>query len=374
MKSSKNRIESLIDGSGNSFYSHAGKVKILKAHYEKLGSELGTHSFDDSWKEEVSNSVKLFEAMSFCDSHFNGMLDQTITLAEVSHVVKAIKNNKAAGSDGIVGELIKYGGKPMCEMLLTLFNLVWNNEFVPSYWREGLIVSLFKKGDREDPGNYRGITLLDVIGKLYCRVINNRLLKYLELNGKLHEGQGGFRIGRSCIDNIFSLTELIQGRIKEGKFTYAFFLDVKKAYDSVWRDGLWYKMWEMGIKGKLWRVIRSLYVNNRSCVFLEGKSSEFFPINQGVAQGCTLSPTLFLIYIDGLLSEIEKCSQLGVKFSENEMSGLLFADDFVGLAESGPALQNLIDIVYDYSKRWRFEANVKKCAVVVFFKSRQSFR
>ena len=223
VKSSKNRIESLIDGSGNSFYSRAGKVKILEAHYEKLGSELGTHSFDDSWKEEVSNSVKLFEAMSFCDSHFNGMLDQTITLAEVSHVVKAIKNNKAAGSDGIVGELIKYGGKPMCEMLLTLFNLVWNNEFVPSYWREGLIVSLFKKGDREDPGNYRGITLLDVVGKLYCRVINNRLLKYLELNGKLHEGQVGFRIGRSCVDNIFSLNEFIQGCMKELKFTYTFF-------------------------------------------------------------------------------------------------------------------------------------------------------
>ena len=80
----------------------------------------------------------------------------------------------------------------MCEMLLTLFNLVWNNEFIPSYWREGLIVSLFKKGDREDPGNYRGITLLDVIGKLYCRVINNCLLKYLELNGKLRKGQGCF--------------------------------------------------------------------------------------------------------------------------------------------------------------------------------------
>ena len=268
----KNRIETLTDGSGNSFSSHAGKVKILKSHYEKLGSELDMKSFDDSWKEEVSNSVKLFETMSFQDSDSNRILDQPITLAEVNYVVKAIKNNKSAGSDGIVGELIKYGGNTMCEMLLTLFNLVWNNEYVPTYWREGLIVSLFKKGDREDPGNYRGITLLSVIGKLYSRVINNRLLKYLELNNKLHEGQGGFRIGRSCIDNIFSLNELIQGRIKEGKLTYAFFLDVKKAYDTVWRDGLWYKMWEMGIKGKMWRVVRSLYVNNRSCIFLEGKS------------------------------------------------------------------------------------------------------
>ena len=74
-------------------------------------------------------------------------------------------------------------------------------------------------------------------------------------------------------------------------------------------------MWEMGIKGKMWRVVRSLYVNNRSCIFLEGKSSDYFSINQGVAQGCTLSPTLFLIYINGLLCEIEKHSELGVKFS-----------------------------------------------------------
>ena len=70
------------------------------------------------------------------------------------------------------------------------FNLVWNNEYVPTYWREGLIVSLFKKGDREDPGNYRGITLLSVIGKLYSFVISNHLLKYLELNNKLHKGRG----------------------------------------------------------------------------------------------------------------------------------------------------------------------------------------
>ena len=81
-------------------------------------------SFNDSWKEEVHvstcNSVKDFEARSFRDSHSIGVLDQLITLAEVSHVVKAIKNNKSAGSDGIVGELIKYGGKPMCEMLLAL--------------------------------------------------------------------------------------------------------------------------------------------------------------------------------------------------------------------------------------------------------------
>ena len=101
--------------------------------------------------------------------------------------------------------------------------------------------------------------------------------------------------------------------------------------------------------------MRSLYVNNRSCTFLEGMSSEFFLIKERVSQGCTLSPTLFLIYINGLLCEIEKCPELGVKFSENTLSSCLFDNYFVGLAETGSALQNLIDIVHNYSKPWLFK-------------------
>ena len=81
----------------------------------------------------------------------------------------------------------------MSEMLLILFNLAWDNEFVPTYWREGLIVSFLKKWNRKDPGNYRSTTLLNVVGKSYSRVINNRLLEYLESKHKLHEGQAGLR-------------------------------------------------------------------------------------------------------------------------------------------------------------------------------------
>ena len=92
------------------------------------------------------------------------MLDHKISICEVKHVIKGIKNNKTAESDGIVGELIKYGGKGMCKML---FDLVWSNGTVPGPWNVGLIVSLFKNGDKQDPGNYRGITLLNVVDKLY---------------------------------------------------------------------------------------------------------------------------------------------------------------------------------------------------------------
>ena len=84
--------------------------------------------------------------------------------------------------------------------------------------------------------------MLSVAGKVFCKVIYDRLVKYLDCGGKLHEGQTGFRVGRNCMGNACVLNGVVQGRLKEGKVTYAFFLDVKKAYDTVWHDGLWLKI------------------------------------------------------------------------------------------------------------------------------------
>ena len=112
----------------------------------------------------------------------------------------------------------------------------------------------------------------------------------------------------------------------------------------------------MGIQGKLWRVIRNMYNVNTSCVYLDGIKSEYFGITQGVAQGCILSPTLFLIFVDGLMKEIEsKVSSL----SSLQLNGLLFADDFVGLSELKEGLQDMINVVHAFSKKWCFD--VTKC-------------
>ena len=117
--------------------------------------------------------------------------------------------------------------------------------------------------------------------------------------------------------------------------------------------------WKMGIQGKLWRVIRNIYNANQSCVYLDGIKSEYF----GITQSCTLSPTLFLIFVDGLMKEIEsKVSSL----PSLQLNGLLFADDFVGLSDSKEGLQDIINVVHAYGKKWCFEVNVTKCAVVVF--------
>ena len=253
-------------------------------------------------------------------------------------------------------------------LLKALYEVVWTEEGIPKQWRQGLIVSLYKKGDVEDPGNYRGITLLNVVGKLFCKILNNRLVIRLESEKALHEGQAGFRAKRSCVDNVYTLNEIIQGRIREGKYTYAFFLDIQKAFDTVWHDGLWFRLWELGVRGRMWRVIKKMYDITESAVLLEGEKSKPFDISQGVAQGCSLSPILFSIFINQLLDEVEKAG-LGIIIKNDvKVGGLMFADDFVGLTTNAEDLQKLINVVQGFCNKWRLKSNIKKSAVVVFSK------
>ena len=347
-----------------SLTSTRGKLEVLQRHYQQLGKLSLDSNFDAEWKEEVESNVSRYGSMSeLCEDEF---LDNEI---EKGEIVKCIRNNKTGGSDGLVGELLKYGGSGMVYLLEQLFSVSWREETAPKQCREGLIVNLFKKGDREDPGNYRGITLLSVVGKVFCKILNNRLVQCLDKGGALHEGQAGFRVNRSCMDNVYTLNEIVQGSFREDKETYAFFLDVQKAYDTVWRDSLWLQLWDMGVKGRMWRVIKKMYEASRSTVLLEGEKSAMFSVEQGVAQGCSLSPILFSVFINDLLKDVEQ-AELGIQLSNGKrVGGMLFADDFVGVSDSRESLQKLIDVVHGYCNKWRLKANVSKSAVMVFSKN-----
>jgi hypothetical protein len=158
----------------------------------------------------------------------------------------------------------------------------------------------------------------------------------------------------------------VQGRLKEGKETYVFFLDVQKAYASVWHNDLWLKLWEFGVGGKMWRVMKRMYESSKSAVLLDRKRSETIDLEQGVAQGWSLSPILFSVFINGLLKDVEE-AEIGIDLSgDGRLGGLFFADDFVGVSESKDQLQKFIDVVHAYCRKWRLKANVSKSAVMVF--------
>ena len=180
----KIKNSSLKSEAGISVSSTKGKLQILQQHYQLLGTSVVDSAFDDEWKLEVEEKVLEYSKQNLKDLD----LDKEIEEPEIVRCIKKLKNNKTGGSDGIVSELLKYGGVGMVKMLGKLYAHIQKEECVLMKWREGLIVSLFKKGDKEDPGNYRGITLLSVVGKLFCKILNDRLVQYLDKSSKIHEG------------------------------------------------------------------------------------------------------------------------------------------------------------------------------------------
>lgn len=122
-------------------------------------------------------------------------------------------------------------------------------------------------------------------------------------------------------------------------------------------------MWDIGIRGKMLRMLKKMTVQE-SAVMLDGEVSKYVDILQGVAQGCTMSPTLFKVFINDLIRAVEAVGQ-GAPVGEDSVSGLTFADDFVGISETPEGLQKQIDAALGYTRKWRLSANVGKCVVVV---------
>ena len=184
-------------------------------------------------------------------------------------------------------------------MYIALFNRVLEEGVVPESWLNGMIIPIYKcKGDRNDPDNYRGITLLSCLGKLFTSIINERLNKYADKIALINENQAGFRKKYSTTDHIFLFKNVIDLHLKQkkGKKLFCAFVDYRKAFDFVWRSALWYKLKKSGIKGKLFNVIVNMYKNIKSCVSLNSECSDYFASTSGVRQGESLSPFLFAIF------------------------------------------------------------------------------
>ena len=154
----------------------------------------------------------------------------------------------------------------LIEPLGFLFNNITNSGYFPLQWTEGIIIPLPKKGAHDDPKNYRGITLISCRGKLFTSVINQRLITWSTANEISTDAQFGFKAGHSIIDAIFNLQNLIKKRVKNKKRLYYAFIDLQRAFDSVYRNALWYKLIKYGVDGKLLKLPRSMYCAVKSCV------------------------------------------------------------------------------------------------------------
>ena len=238
--------------------------------------------------------------------------------------------------------------------------------------KRGTIITLHKGGrkSKKDPNNYRAITLTSAVLKLFERLILDKL--YDSLEKPFNSMQGGFRPATGCNMSSLMLKECVSFAKEHDSKLFACFLDIHKAFDKVWHNGLFVKLYNMGIRSKLLKIVINLHSNVESSVFHCGFFSNAFPVLQGTRQGGVISPFMYLCYIDDLLDELIACD-VGFKMANVKLACPTVCDDMLLLALSRLGLQILMNISYRYSCLWRIEFSAPKCFVVVFNELRSYF-
>ena len=244
------------------------------------------------------------------------------TEEEIATAMKAMANEKAVGPDGFPAELLKLGLQQDRTVLLKfhrLTTLIWREDKVPQQWKDAVITVHHKKSVKTECGNYRGISLLSHAGKVLLKVAARRLSAYCEAKGLLPEEdqcyceakgllpeeQCGFRPNRSTTNMMFVVRRLQELGWKAGVPLFMCFIDLQKAYDTVDRTLLWQVLTRIGVSPQMIAIIQQFPDGMRACVRPDdGVCSDRFEVEQGLRQGCVLSPLLFNIFFAAVLTVV----------------------------------------------------------------------
>ena len=207
---------------------------VWEESFQKLGIEnKGGEQFDEKFRDRISKAVRSIEIRG-CEEKedfFTERMNRPLEIKEVTNAISKLKIGKAVGIDGITNEILRFGGEEVQQAVWRMMNEIWmKDEHLPTDWSKGMIFPIFKGGAAEwkyDPSRYRGITLLNTVGKLYASILNERIVTWCEAKQILAEEQAGFRRNRSTIDQLFVLHEVIKGR--RPKQTFCCFIDIQKS-------------------------------------------------------------------------------------------------------------------------------------------------
>ena len=302
---------------------------------------------------------------------------------ELTKAIKQINSGLASGKDGIPAEIYKATGPRAMEVFLDIIQSIWDQEKMPEDFRDALIVALYKnKGSKVDCGNYRGISLLSIAGKIFARIILNRLIAVSEAN--LPEAQCGFRPGRSNLDMIFTVRQVQEKCLEQNLDLYSVFIDLTKAFDTVNREALWDVLARHGCPPKFIQIILLFHVNMTGQVLSNGEQSDPFTISNGVKQGCVLAPVLLNLFFicvlrqavgnmdegvyvcfryDGSIFDLRRLSAK-TKTLNNLIQEALFADDCALMAHKPGHLQAMLNSFSDASKQFGLTISLGKTEVL----------
>ena len=337
---------------------------------DQVSSETWVHYFQNLLNMEVgSENEHLLQNIT--QDHDCNDLDRPISNTEIISSIKSIHSNRSPGPDGICIEMFKSMQNEILPFLNILFNQTYDSGILPEDWCKNIKCPIYKSGQQTNPENYRGISLINSISKIFTGILTSRLQIWAEEKEVVDESQAGFRKGYSTIDNVFSLQALVQKYLchSRGRF-YCIFVDFRRAFDSIAHNKLWDSLQRKGIneQSKFMKIFKSMYSQLKSCVKTNNSLSQFFECSIGTRQGCLSSPIIFSLFINDLISYLRSESDSGV-FISNEIEdvmALMFADDISCFADTVVRLKRLIDLIDFFCKSVGMTLNLTKTKIIVF--------
>ena len=297
------------------------------------------------------------------------ILDVDFTFEEIEDIIKRLKTGKSAGADGLQPEHLKYGGPALVRWLVHIFNAISNLEVIPPSLKISTITPVFKGKGRDplEPNNYRGISITSILSKCLETAILQRLQPFFMERDFPCPSQSAYRKGVSCLDAIFTTQETILKRMRDGDEPYLCFFDLEKAFDSIEYGVLLRHMFNLGINGKCWRLIKDWYSESFGVVKIRDRMSARFPLSRGVKQGSVLSPTLFNIVINSLLQHLKNTGQ-GINVSGLEVGSTAHADDIRASSCSVEGIQCLGQCVDTFTSDNSLKLNSEKTELIQFYR------
>ena len=316
----------------------------------------------------MDEELKLFQIDSY--SRTEKYDHKKFTVEGIKKICLSLKSKKAPGHDGITSEYFRYAGNNFLSTLTNLYNRISVLENVPGHFNIGVLVSI-PKGEKDKciRDNYRGITLLQTIRKIYEKAMLPETNEWITDKYVIDNLQGANQPHCSSIQTNWTIRETIAHYEERAQTVYVCLLDAKKAFDSVWLNGLFYKMYKQGMNGKTWRILQQLYTNCICCVVAGNCASRWFGSEQGILQGAPYSMLKYQLNNNELIVLLKK-SPDKLMLGKTNVSCPTFADDMTVMSLSKVSLQRQLDRVYSYSSKWRYLYNSQKCKVIIFGKDK----
>ncbi|KAH9276095.1 hypothetical protein BASA83_001368 [Batrachochytrium salamandrivorans] len=350
-------VTPLYNSDGIVQYDPTSILRVMQGHYGSLAADTTGHSLDlQYWHDRQPIQVPL----NTPTIRNSDILDQDFSWNQIAAALLQMSPRKAPGDDGVPPT-------PFARALLRICGQVFASATIPRAWLCASIVSIDKKdGDPLNPGDKRGIALINVGLKLVCKVLQMRIERFVETNNLLSYEQAGFRKREECVGQVVSLVDIIQRRQNAGLNTHVLFIDILKAFDTVPVGALLWKLQNMGFPRRTLAFLKALYTSSSARARAGSLLSDPFPVQRGVRQGCPLSGLLFNLFINDILDGVAPITVPGLSRDTNPIRGLMYADDVAVFADSEQSLLAASTAIEQWANRWEMQFGVAKCGIISF--------